>query len=92
MLSLRGNYLLNVGPTKYRPIIPIFQKCLLDVGKWLSNGGEAIYAFKPEGVVGKEHSICMVYLKRISTLKPLSPHNYLHYTGKNAGILRSEEV
>lgn len=92
MISLRGNYLLNIGQTKYRLIIPIFQKCLLDVGKWLSNGGEAIYVFKPERVVGKEHSVCMVYFKRIRTLKPLCPHHNLNYKGKNAGILRSEEI
>lgn len=30
-----------------------------------------------EGVVGKEHSICTVYLKRISTLNTASPHIYL---------------
>lgn len=73
MISLRGNYLLNIGQTKYRLIIPIFQKCLLDVGKWLSNGGEAIYVFKPERVVGKEHSVCMVYLKRIGLLNLYAP-------------------
>ncbi|XP_012666840.1 tissue alpha-L-fucosidase [Otolemur garnettii] len=46
-VSLGGNYLLNIGPTKDGLIIPIFQERLLAVGKWLSINGEAIYATKP---------------------------------------------
>ncbi|XP_077006959.1 tissue alpha-L-fucosidase [Tamandua tetradactyla] len=46
-VSLGGNYLLNVGPTKDGVIVPIFQERLLAVGKWLSINGEAIYASKP---------------------------------------------
>ncbi|XP_066126213.1 tissue alpha-L-fucosidase [Saccopteryx bilineata] len=46
-VSLGGNYLLNIGPTKDGLIAPIFQERLLAVGKWLSVNGEAIYASKP---------------------------------------------
>lgn len=46
-VSLGGNYLLNIGPTKDGLIVPIFQERLLAVGKWLSTNGEAIYASKP---------------------------------------------
>ncbi|XP_014315795.1 tissue alpha-L-fucosidase isoform X3 [Myotis lucifugus] len=46
-VSLGGNYLLNIGPTKDGLIVPIFQERLLAVGKWLSINGEAIYASKP---------------------------------------------
>lgn len=46
-MSLGGNYLLNIGPTKDGLIVPIFQERLLAVGKWLSINGEAIYASKP---------------------------------------------
>uniref|UniRef100_G1SR53 Alpha-L-fucosidase n=1 Tax=Oryctolagus cuniculus TaxID=9986 RepID=G1SR53_RABIT len=46
-VSLGGNYLLNVGPTKDGLIVPIFQERLLAVGKWLSVNGEAIYGSKP---------------------------------------------
>nr|KAF6378142.1 alpha-L-fucosidase 1 [Myotis myotis] len=46
-VSLGGNYLLNIGPTKDGLIVPIFQERLLAVGKWLSISGEAIYASKP---------------------------------------------
>ena len=46
-VSLGGNYLLNIGPTKDGLIVPIFQERLLAVGKWLSINGEAIYSSKP---------------------------------------------
>ncbi|XP_055979086.1 tissue alpha-L-fucosidase [Sorex fumeus] len=46
-VSLGGNYLLNIGPTKDGVIDPIFQERLLSVGKWLEVNGEAIYASKP---------------------------------------------
>uniref|UniRef100_A0A5F8H0D4 Alpha-L-fucosidase n=1 Tax=Monodelphis domestica TaxID=13616 RepID=A0A5F8H0D4_MONDO len=47
VVSLGGNYLLNIGPTKDGVIIPIFQERLLSVGRWLSINGEGIYASKP---------------------------------------------
>ncbi|KAF6108842.1 alpha-L-fucosidase 1 [Phyllostomus discolor] len=46
-VSLGGNYLLNIGPTKDGLIVPIFQERLLAVGKWLRVNGEAIYSSKP---------------------------------------------
>lgn len=46
-VSLGGNYLLNIGPTKDGVIDPIFQERLLAVGNWLKINGEAIYATKP---------------------------------------------
>lgn len=42
-----GNFLLNLGPTKNGIIDPIFQQRLLDIGKWLSINGEAIYGTQP---------------------------------------------
>ncbi|XP_028369746.1 tissue alpha-L-fucosidase [Phyllostomus discolor] len=46
-VSLGGNYLLNIGPTKDGLIVPIFQERLLAIGKWLRVNGEAIYSSKP---------------------------------------------
>ncbi|XP_009076383.1 PREDICTED: tissue alpha-L-fucosidase, partial [Acanthisitta chloris] len=46
-VSLGGNYLLNVGPTKEGVIAPIFQERLLALGRWLDTNGEAIYESKP---------------------------------------------
>lgn len=56
-VSLGGNYLLNVGPTKDGLIVPIFQERLLAVGKWLSINGEAIYASKPWRVQSEKNSV-----------------------------------
>lgn len=46
-VSCGGNALINVGPTKEGTIIPIFQERLLELGKWLSINGEAIYNSSP---------------------------------------------
>ncbi|XP_054732680.1 putative alpha-L-fucosidase [Anastrepha obliqua] len=46
-VSCNGNALINVGPTKYGTILPIFEERLRDMGKWLSVNGEAIYGSKP---------------------------------------------
>lgn len=46
-VSLGGNYLLNVGPTKEGVIAPIFQERLLALGRWLDINGEAIYESQP---------------------------------------------
>ncbi|KAM7359161.1 alpha-L-fucosidase [Cochliomyia hominivorax] len=46
-ISCNGNVLINVGPTKYGTILPIFEERLRDMGHWLKINGEAIYASKP---------------------------------------------
>uniref|UniRef100_A0A2A4ISS5 Putative alpha-L-fucosidase n=1 Tax=Heliothis virescens TaxID=7102 RepID=A0A2A4ISS5_HELVI len=46
-VSCGGNALINVGPTKEGTIIPIFQERLLELGKWLSINGAAIYNSSP---------------------------------------------
>lgn len=46
-ISCGGNILINIGPTKDGVIAPIFQDRLLDLGKWLSINGEAIYESQP---------------------------------------------
>ncbi|XP_055609386.1 putative alpha-L-fucosidase [Uranotaenia lowii] len=46
-VSCGGNILINVGPTKYGTIDPIFVERLTDMGRWLKNNGEAIYKTKP---------------------------------------------
>ena len=47
VVSKNGNLLLNVGPMP-DGTIPDFQKrVLLEVGEWLENNGESIYATKP---------------------------------------------
>lgn len=55
-VSLGGNYLLNIGPTKDGLIVPIFQERLLAVGKWLSISGEAVYASKPWRVQSEKNA------------------------------------
>lgn len=46
-MNYTGNLLMNVGPRSDGVIDPIYQERLLDVGKWLSINGEAIYESKP---------------------------------------------
>ena len=43
-VSCNGNVLINVGPTKYGTILPIFEERLRQLGEWLRINGEAIYA------------------------------------------------
>ncbi|XP_070194986.1 alpha-L-fucosidase-like isoform X1 [Littorina saxatilis] len=46
-VSCGGNLLVNVGPTKYGTIVPIFEERLRDMGQWLQVNGEGIYASQP---------------------------------------------
>ncbi|XP_064551529.1 putative alpha-L-fucosidase isoform X1 [Drosophila montana] len=46
-VSCNGNVLINVGPTKYGTILPIFEERLRDMGRWLKVNGEGIYGSIP---------------------------------------------
>ncbi|XP_021118718.1 tissue alpha-L-fucosidase isoform X5 [Heterocephalus glaber] len=67
-VSLGGNYLLNIGPTKDGLIIPIFQERLLAVGKWLQVSGEAIYASKPWRVQLEKNETSVWYTSKDSAV------------------------
>jgi len=43
IVSMGGNYLLNIGPTANGEIIPFEKSVLKAMGKWLETYGEAIY-------------------------------------------------
>jgi len=43
-VSRGGNFLLDIGPDAHGKIPPIMQERLMDIGKWLSINGEAIYS------------------------------------------------
>ena len=47
MFSTGGNVLINIGPTSYGKIIPIFEERLRQMGSWLKVNGEAIYSSVP---------------------------------------------
>ena len=42
-----GNALINIGPTSYGKIIPVFEERLRQMGSWLKVNGEAIYSSVP---------------------------------------------
>ncbi|XP_018646187.1 alpha-l-fucosidase, putative [Schistosoma mansoni] len=46
-VTFGGNILINVGPTSYGTISPIYEERLLQLGEWLSINGEGIYATQP---------------------------------------------
>nr|XP_059872081.1 tissue alpha-L-fucosidase isoform X2 [Delphinus delphis] len=73
-VSLGGNYLLNVGPTKDGLIVPIFQERLLAVGKWLSINGEAIYASKPWRVQLEKNTTSVWYTSKGSAVYAIFLH------------------
>ena len=47
ILSTGGNVLINIGPTSYGKILPIFEERLRQMGSWLKVNGEAIYSSIP---------------------------------------------
>jgi alpha-L-fucosidase len=47
MFSTGGNTLINVGPTAYGKIVPIYEERLRQMGSWLKVNGEAIYKSIP---------------------------------------------
>nr|XP_058918284.1 tissue alpha-L-fucosidase isoform X2 [Kogia breviceps] len=73
-VSLGGNYLLNIGPTKDGLIVPIFQERLLAVGKWLSINGEAIYASKPWRVQSEKNTTSVCYTSKGSAVYAIFLH------------------
>ncbi|XP_025781396.1 tissue alpha-L-fucosidase [Puma concolor] len=73
-VSLGGNYLLNIGPTKDGLIVPIFQERLLAVGKWLSINGEAIYSSKPWRKQLEKNTTSVWYTSRETTVYAIFLH------------------
>ncbi|KAL7018393.1 hypothetical protein ACKWTF_010734 [Chironomus riparius] len=46
-VAINGNIAINIGPTMYGKIEPIFADRLRDMGKWLRINGKSIYGSKP---------------------------------------------
>ncbi|KAK2493711.1 hypothetical protein MC885_003266, partial [Smutsia gigantea] len=87
-VSLGGNYLLNIGPTKDGLIVPIFQERLLAVGKWLHINGEAIYSSKPWRVQSEKNMTSIWYTSKGSDIRLLGVEKDLKWTkDPNVGFL-----
>lgn len=67
-VSLGGNYLLNIGPTKDGLMVSIFQERFLAVAKWLQINGEAIYASQPWRVQSEKNTTVVWYTTKDSAV------------------------
>lgn len=47
VVSRGGNYLLNIGPDPTGAVVPFEREVLVEIGKWLSENGDAIYDAQP---------------------------------------------
>ncbi|CAH8540795.1 unnamed protein product, partial [Heterobilharzia americana] len=60
-----GNILINVGPTAWGTISPIYEERLLQLGEWLSVNGEAIYATQPWRVQRESNPDFVWYTQKV---------------------------
>ena len=60
-VAMGGNLLLNIGPTADGRIPVIMQQRLMDMGKWLSVNGEAIYSTRPWTTASKNAETSAFY-------------------------------
>ncbi|TPP64831.1 Tissue alpha-L-fucosidase [Fasciola gigantica] len=63
-VAFGGNILINVGPTAWGTISPIYEERLRQLGKWLQVNGEAIYATKPWRIQSEPNSSYIWYTFR----------------------------
>ena len=60
-VAMGGNLLLNIGPTADGRIPVIMQQRLMDMGKWLTVNGEAIYSTRPWATASKNPAASAFY-------------------------------
>lgn len=80
VVAFGGNLLLNVGPTSWGTIAPIYEERLLSMGQWLRINGDAIYKTKPwrYQIDSKQNKLWLV-LVICYKLISLSDTNFAHY-------------
>ncbi|TAJ14455.1 alpha-L-fucosidase [Marinilabiliaceae bacterium JC017] len=57
IVSMGGNYLLNIGPTGDGKVIPFEKQVLTEMGKWLKVNGEAVYGTSVSPVPSQEWGV-----------------------------------
>ncbi|CAH8597154.1 unnamed protein product [Schistosoma turkestanicum] len=77
-ITFGGNILINVGPTAWGKISPIYEERLLQLGEWLSISGEGIYGTKPWRIQ-KEPKLDFVWY---TYKKPKTDENWIKFLEK----------
>jgi len=87
IVSMGGNYLLNIGPKGDGTIIPFEQQVLEGIGKWLAENGEAIYGTTTAPIDRQDWGFVTAKKEKLYLHILNFPENYvLNIKGLNSNI------
>lgn len=90
VVSLGGNYLLNIGPKGDGSIVPFEQQVLEGVGKWLQKNGEAVYGTSVAPIDGQNGCLITAKAHKLYIhILTLPNGNKLAIQGLNSKITRA---
>ncbi len=85
IVSKNGALLLNIGPDKEGVIPPQAQQILLEIGKWLSVNGDAVYGTRPWKIYGEGPTKAVAGAFKDTETKPYTPAD-IRFTTKNNAL------